>query len=346
MAEEQKKDIIKFLQSMAVQAFWHLVNRWYLLLFAVLLGAGYGYYKIRNVKPMYTASYTFVLSTDQAGRGNALAGLASQLGFDGLTSSPDNIFSGDNIIELFKSRKLIGSALLSEVDTATHETLLNYILRKQFANMYKKLGPLNNKPATYDKMRTSLYRMAISRVGSSFVVFKKDKKLIFYVISATNTDPDVAYYVAKNVLNETSRYFIDTRTKVSASGVQLLQHEADSLGDVLNRTFSSTAVMNDHTYNLNPSLTVQRSGSIFNQAKANAFAGAYTEVMRNLEVAKITLQKETPLYRIIDEPELPLSPTATNKRKYIIYASAIVAVLMGIILISIRFYKDIVLYFK
>jgi len=346
MEEIQKKNPGKFWKGISIEAFWYLIKRWYFLVMAVLLGGGYGYYKMHRVKPTYTASYTFVLSTDQTGRGNGLAGLASQLGFDGLTSSPDNIFSGDNIIELFKSRKLIGSALLSDIDETHHQTLLNYILQKQFANVYKRLGPFNNNPDTYDTTHTRIYRMLISRVGASFQVFKKDKKLIFYIISATNTDPGVAYYVAKNVLNETSQYFIETRTKVSANSVQLLKHEADSLGEVLSHTFSSTAAMNDRTYNLNPSITVQRSGSIFNQAKASAFAGAYTEVMRNLEIAKINLQKETPLYRIIDEPELPLYSVAPSKLRQIIYNAAAALILMVVILISIRFYKDFLLYFK
>jgi len=346
MTEVEKKDVAKFWQNIAIEAFVYLLKKWYFLVLALGIGAGYGYYKVHKVQPTYTASYTFVLSTDQTGRGNGLAGLASQLGFDGLTSSPDNIFSGDNIIELFKSRKLIGAALLSEVDTVSHETLLNYMLQRQFAKMYKKLGPFNKNPASYDTTRTRVYRMLISRVGASFQVFKKDKKLIFYIISATNTDSGVAYYVAKNVLSETSQYFIDTRTKVSANSVQLLKHEADSLGGVLSSTFSSTAAMNDRTYNLNPSRTVQRSSSIFNQAKATAFAGAYTEVMRNLEIAKINLQKETPLYRIIDEPELPLYAVAPSKFKQVIYLSLIALVLMGAALISIRFYKDILSYFK
>ena len=61
---------------------------------------------------------------------------------------------------------------------------------------------------------------------------------------------------------------------------------------------------------------VQRSGAFFNQAKAIALGSAYAEVMRNLELAKINLQKVTPLYRIIDEPELPLMAESKPTLKY------------------------------
>jgi hypothetical protein len=174
-----------------------------------------------------------------------------------------------------------------------------------------------------------LYRLIITRVSNSFIVFKKDKKLIIYLITSTSTDPDIAYYTSKQVLHETSQYFIETKTRVSATSVRLLQHEADSLAGVLSHTFSSTASMSDQTYNLNPAVSIQRSGMMFNQAKAAAFAAAYAEVMRNLEIAKINLQKETPLYRIIDDPELPLPAVRENVGKYIAISSALTFFLMA-----------------
>jgi hypothetical protein len=341
MAELQKQTGIKFGLEIAVDVFFYLLKRWYLLILAGAAGAIYGYYRMHQIKPVYTATYTFVLSTDPKGGNGGLAGLAAQLGVDGLTSSPDNIFAGDNIIELFKSRKLVGAALLSVADTSTQQSLLNYIAERKFTRVYKRLGPFGNNPALFNPAQTMLYRNIISRVAGSFMVFKKDKKLIFYIINANDTDPNIAYYTAKIVLDATSKYFIDTKTKVSANSVKLLQHEADSLGTILSNTFSSTASMNDRTYNLNPSITIQRSGSIFNQAKAAAFSGAYTEVMRNLEIAKINLQRETPLYRIIDEPELPLVAVSPNKLRYIIYISVASLFLMIALLVALRFKKDI-----
>ncbi|MEO8886357.1 MAG: hypothetical protein ABI367_09860 [Mucilaginibacter sp.] len=293
----------------------------------------------KPLKPMYSANFTFVLSTEQRGN-NGLAGLAAQLGFDATTGSTENIFSGDNIIEFFKSRSLIGAALMSEVDSVSHQTLLNYIAKNSYAKLYQQLGPFGSNPKTYSKLQLRLYRNIISYVSQSFTVFKKDKKLVFYIISARSTNPNMAYYIAKYMLDETSNYFITTKTKVTATSVELLKKEADSLGKVLQNTYSSSAAMLDRTYNLNPSVTVQRSSSQFNQAKANAFASAYSEVMRNLEVAKMNLQRETPLYRIIDEPELPLiAPVGQTLLSHIIGASVLGFFLMIVIIIGEYFYK-------
>jgi len=345
MVAIEKQTMVEFWKGKAIEVFFYLLKRWYLFVFAAGLGGAYGYYKMSKINPTYTATYSFVLSTDQRSGNGGLSGLASQLGFDA-ASSPDNIFAGDNILELFKSRKLIGSALLSVTDTTTHQSLLNLIVARQFANFYKRNGPLGNNPSKYSAEQTKVYRAVIGRAGASFQVFKKDKRLIIYTMSATNTDPQIAYYIAKNILNETARYFIDTKVKVSATSVSLLKHEADSLAGVLSKNFNSTAQMIDRTYNLNPAVTVQRSGTMFNQAKSSAYAAAYTEVMRNLEIAKINLQKETPLYRIIDEPELPLFAVSVDKRKYEVITSIIGVALMMVVIIAIGFYKDILLLLK
>lgn len=317
---------------------FHLLKKWYFLVLAAIIGAGIGFLRLRNRPPMYSATISFVLSTES--RPNmGISGLASQLGFDG-AGGADNIFSGDNIILLFKSRSLIGRALLFEADSAKHLTLLNLIASKQFEKQYKAIGPFGKDPRKFSPAQTRLYRMIISRAGASFNVFKRDKNHIIYLLTATSTDPDIAYYTSMLVLDETSRYFIETKTKVSATSVSLLQHEADSLATVLSHIYSSTASMNDQTYNLNPAISVQRSSMIFNQARANANAAAYTEVMRNLEVAKINLQKETPLYRIIDSPELPLPVIIERPLKPIIKLSAMAFLLMAGFLVARLLWKN------
>ena len=47
-------------------------------------------------------------------------------------------------------------------------------------------------------------------------------------------------------------------------------------------------------------------------------ATAYGEVVKNLEIAKINLQREQPLYQIIDEPEMPLKVKKASKTRYIL----------------------------
>ncbi len=93
----------------------------------------------------------------------------------------------------------------------------------------------------------------------------------------------------------------------------MLQNEADSLRNVLGDAITSAGSQTDKTFNLNLAYQVRRSGAQQSQVKGSALGEAYGEVLKNLEIAKITLQKETPLYQIIDEPTLPLVKEKTGK---------------------------------
>ena len=341
MAELKGQELFDFWKSKIFDALLFLFSKWQILLATVVLCAVIGYFTFKPQAPVYTADITFVLSTDQKSGGNAgLAGIAAQLGLDATTATNENIFSGENIIELFKSRQLIGLALMSTIDSSSKQNLLTYIAQHQYAKRYKKVGPFGPDPKRFNSAQLQLYRTIITYVGSSYLVYKKDKKLIFYLISAKSANPNIAYYIAKCMLKQTSDYFISTKTKVSATSVYLLQKEADSLGIVLRNILSNSASMLDRTYNLNPAITVQRSSSQFNQAKASAMSAAYTEVLRSLEMAKISLQKETPLYRIIDEPELPLiAPGVPGRLSHIIPAVALGLFLMLAALLTQYFNK-------
>jgi uncharacterized protein involved in exopolysaccharide biosynthesis len=305
--------------------FSYLLSKWYYLIIGLLVGAFWGYWINKDIKPTYSATISFVLSTESS-RGGGLSGIAAQLGLDAGTNGSDNIFSGDNIIELFKSQKVVRSALLKRVDTSTKQSLLNYIAVRQYAK-YKGILPFPPNSDAFTAKQQSLFRRIAHEVANSFTVYKQDKRLIFYNINATSTDKDIAYYVAKCMLNQTSAFFIETKTSAATKGLKLLQKEADSIASVLNGNIRSTASLADRTYNINPSLMVQRSGGQFNQAKAVALSTAYTEVMKNLELAKINVQKETPLFGIIDEPDLPLSPNDIH-----IYRRSLISAIGGLLI--------------
>ena len=75
-----------------------------------LIGFTYAYFQ----KPTYKAVLTFAMEEEKSGGGGlgGALGLASQFGID-LGSSGGGAFSGANLIELMKSRKLVEKTLLS-----------------------------------------------------------------------------------------------------------------------------------------------------------------------------------------------------------------------------------------
>src|SRR5690606_34019296 len=96
------------------RAWLYLGQNVWLILIPTFIGGCVGLGLALFKKPIYIASLTFVLEDGHSGGGlSQYAGLASLMGFD-ITGSGNGIFQGDNILELYKSRRMITETLLSK----------------------------------------------------------------------------------------------------------------------------------------------------------------------------------------------------------------------------------------
>ena len=337
------KDIIGLIKNL----FQYFLSKWYWLILAIALGAGFGYWKVYKIKPTYTASITFVLNTETTGGGGGarFSVLASQFGLDAGGGGSESVFSGDNIFELFKTRKIAEKALVAPVPEL-NGCLLSYMHKLQPDTPNYNLGSISANPEQLTVAQTAALRKHTGILSKSINVFKKDKKLSYYTITATGSDEIFTYYAAKTMLNETSEYFINTKLKVAKKNLELLMKEGDSLYALLGGTIAKTASIADETYNLNPSMIVKRAPAQLNGARLTALSGAYTEVLRQLEIAKITLQKETPLYQVIDEPIRPLPKSMPDIKGSMLW-NAIYGLVIAFIALTIkRFWSDIKMQFN
>ena len=323
--------------------FKFLIRKWWIVLVLAIGGGGYGYWKVKDIKPVYSATTSFVLTTESGGP--KLGGLASQFGLDLGGSSNDNVFSGDNIIELFKSSKILTKVLFHKLPEKKYETLINYIIEKRTPKEAAVVffPDSSNNLSIQENVRL---RGIIALVAKSFVVFKKDKKLSIYTISTSYEDEELAYLFDKIVVQETATYFAETKTQVSQRSLQVIQKQADSLYNLLSDLYGATGAATDRIYNLNPSLLSQRTPIQFQQAKLQALTTAYTEVMRNLQIAKITVQKEMPLFQIIDEPSYPLAVSKPNINSEIKNGGISGIVLSMIILLLLFLYFNYESFFR
>lgn len=291
----------------------YLLSKWILIgaigLTGGIIGFLYGYF----AKPTYTASLSFVLQSNN--NTGYLTGLASQFGID-LGVSTNDVFSGENIITLMNSQSIIKRILFREVPDSK-DVLANMIARdlemdKGWASneRTKNAFPFPTDANKLTPIQDSLVREMYKTVTEGFIhVSRPDKNASFYVVDATSKKELIAFYLAKYVVDETTKFYIETKTSVSKKNLGMLQKEADSLRILLSGAISSTASSYDKTYNLNPALQVERSSAQEGQLRVTALGTAYAEVLKNLEIAKMTLEKETPLYQVIDLPQMPLQAT-------------------------------------
>lgn len=308
--EEKEISFREFILKIS-EWFRFFLSKWLLIILFSGLCAGFGFLYAYTSTPKYSASESFVLSNQASGSTGGLMGLASQFGIN-MGGGETDVFSGSNIIALMKSGKMLKQVLFTKPEGK--ETLIN-ILCKQMKfdegwEAYERTkgafpfpDKLNNLTLVQDSLVRAVYNMVSEDMLS---VIKPEKDQNIYNVTTTSSNEKFSFYLTKYLVNETSAFYIETKTSAAKRNLSMLTREADSIRLALGGAIVSTGSATDLTFNLNPAYQVQRSGAQQSQVRAAALGEAYGEVLKNLELAKITLLKETPLYQIIDEPVLPL----------------------------------------
>jgi len=83
-------------------------------------------------------------------------------------------------------------------------------------------------------------------------------------------------------------------------------------------SITRVAAANDNTFNLNPALNVRCAPAARGQVDVQTNTAILTELVKQSELAKVTLRKETPLIQVIDKPILPLAKQRFGKIKGLI----------------------------
>jgi hypothetical protein len=295
-----------------------LFSKWLIILIVGIAGGVLGFLYAALSKPQYSAPLSFILANSDENNAN-LMGLASQFGIN-LGGTNEDAFKGNNIIALMKSRRMVQKALLMKPPGA-NESLLNIFCRDnklpetwEKNNRLGKIYPFPDSLSQLSSTQDSMFREIYDHVQKDNLdVSKPDKDQSIYSVTTTSPNQTFSFYLTEYIVDVTSTFYIETKTSLAKNNLAMLQREADSLRNLLGIAITSTASQTDYTFNLNPAYQVQRSASQKSQMQATVLGAAYGEVVKNLELAKITLQKQTPLYQIIDEPSLPLKMETKSK---------------------------------
>jgi len=343
------KDSITFrdITNQVIATFKYLFSKWLIILIAGIIGGAAGVLYAYLSKPSYSATLNFVLSSNTSSS-SSLMGLASQFGVN-LGNDNDDVFSGDNIITLMTSRRMVQQALFDKPQNI-NESLLNFYIRNEKLNegwqekdRTKNAYPYPDNPSKMTLVQDSLFKTIYDDLQKNVLdVSKPNDNESIYEVTTTSDNDTFSYYLTKYLVDATSSFYISTKTSTAKENLDMLLKEADSLRNVLGGAITSAGSQTDLTFNLNPAYQVQRSGAQQSQARAGALGQAYGQVLQNLEIAKITLQKETPLYQIVDEPTLPLTMDKPSKLVSLIVGGFLAGFLVCCFLIGKRFYRSLI----
>lgn len=306
-------------------AYLYIKTKWVIIVIVSVIGALSGLAFSVFKKPDYTATCTFVL--EEASKGGALgqyAGLASLAGIDlggALGGGGGGIFQGDNIIELYKSRLMIEKTLLSKVNINNKDILLidRYINSKHLRKKWKSYDDIdtinfNGDPAKFNRHQDSIISDLTRIFNKKYLaVAKPDKKLSIIQVVFISTDEIFAKEFTNKLVENVNEFYVQTKTKKSNQNVAVLQRQADSVRRILDSSISGVASAIDASPNPNPLLVSLRVPSQKKQIDVQASTAVYSEVVKNLEISKITLRQDKPLIQIIDSPILPLKDNHVGK---------------------------------
>jgi sulfopyruvate decarboxylase TPP-binding subunit len=340
------KDEVSFKDLLLIFKRWiaFLFTKWLFIVIVGIIGGVLGLLYALFAKPKYEAELVFVLSNGSSSSG--LAGLAGQFGIDLSSGSGTDAFQGDNIMELFKSRNIVKRALFRPLEGKS-DILINLLAREsKLAESWEKKerlrgsfpfkGGINEERGLQDSLFRELYEIVLKKY---LFIEKVDKKLNFYSVASKSSDETLSIELTRNLVNEAAAFYIETKTKTARANLKMMQHESDSLRYLLGNAINSTAFATDQTFNLNAALETSRTPVRKNQVQAEVLGTAYGEVVKNLEIAKITLQKETPLFQIIDYPEAPLKKIRKSKSIHLVLGGVVFSFLYMCFLLFREWYR-------
>lgn len=327
----------------------YLWSKWLIILIVGLLGGAIGLLVSILQKPTYVARLTFVLEDEKGGGMGNLGGLAAMAGIN-LGSGGGGIFQGDNILDLYNSRTMIRQALLSntpENDSLLIERYLGFTgIQEDWAQSEKNrhLAELNFKaaPEQFSLQHDSVMTDVIIRIQENHLrVNKPDRQKSLIEVIVKSESEGFSKDFTETLVGEVNEFYSRTRTKKAQDNLNILTHQVDSVRQELDAALAGVAVSMDANPNANPARRVLSVGSSRRQVDVQANQAILTELVKNQELAKVTLRNETPLIQVVDRPIFPLEMEYLGVIKGIVVGGLLGGILILGILISRRYYRDI-----
>lgn len=318
--------------------FKFILQNWLILLIVgILAGIGGIVYSIYQ-KPEYKSHLTFALDDGDNGNGiGSFLNLASQFGFN--IGSGKDIFAGDNILDIMKSRRMVEKVFLS-IDTFNNKpyTLIEYYL--EISGQRKSNSKIKNIHFKADQQRTYfsyqqdslLYKTYLGFSEKNIVAERPDRKLSIYEVSVSSPGEKFTKDFTDRLVAETNNFYTEIRTKKAKETLDILQKRMDAMKENLNSSIKNKATVQD--VNINPAFTEAQVPIQKQQTNIQVYGTAYAEMFKNLELARFQYLNEIPLMQIIDAANYPMEKIKSGKLKMAIlfafFAEMLALVIFGL----------------
>ena len=328
MKSELNNTSLKFYLSVLYDWFFYLWSNKKIIIIMGLFGSILGFTYSYINKPIYISKLSFALEEDS---GSALTGalaLAGSFGLDIGREGASGAFSGTNILDLISSRSVIEKALLKPDPTNLDNPLItrylnignNKLLKGKNTITFSINEDINSMGVEKDSITGIIYN---SLIMGDLNVEQENPKSSIMTITVKSKDQIFAREFAISLSNTVSELYVQTKSSKERKNLLIIEKQVDSVRNELNNSILNTAIENDKNFALNPALNINRIDFLKNQVDLQANTAILTELVKNLEIARASLRRKTPLIQVLDYPKIPLPKIYFRKLKGIIYGGVL-----------------------
>ena len=275
--EIQLKDIIFLIKDYIIE----LYNKKFKIIIFCFLIMGLVFFVSANKEPNYKAELTFVVEDDKVSNPiSSMSGIASQFGFDALVGGTST-FSQQNIMHLLKSRGVLSKTLLEEVK---FEDNYNQIIEHYISiyNLDEHWGDdIFLKNLDFDNSLGLIHDSIITIVFNEIISEKLN-------VEIENDETNIISMKASNTIK-----FLQSRADSVFLELESSERDYARTKDINQRIIKASGRLKE--------LQLMRNVEVLNTM--------YLEIIKNLEISKMTLLNQTPIIQVIDQPILPLRNT-------------------------------------
>lgn len=324
---------------------FYIYRKKYIILLFSLFCSAIGLSYVFFSEDTYNAELTFVVEADNGiPSSSALSGFANQFGID-FGSVEGSTFSNNNILQLLKSRVVVENALFQSAKVNGKDDLLieHYInindLRDEWSDnkMLNEFSFVNNNKSRLNDSITNVVWSQI--IEEDLVIDLLDVDATIIKLSYNCVDEDFAIKFVNALIKEMSKMYVQNRTARANNTLSFLQNRADSVERELAIAEQNYALVKDVNRRI-----IKASGRLKEirlLRNVEVLQAMYTEIIKNLEISKVTLLNQMPIINIIDTPKAPILKTQKSKKTTVLICFILGFFLSIIYFVFRKFIKDI-----
>ena len=306
------KEFINFLIALKSHVFYMSIS----ILFFII---SYNYL----IPPIYYAQTSFVLDNDNSDGMGELSSIASLAGINPSSFiDASSLFQIDNIQDLYRSDAMLKKTLLSQGVFNKKENLLI----NRLGEIEKKINKWNSNNITFDnhlnlnRAQDSIIKEAIKKIREkNLIVSKPSRKTTILNVSFNHKNEEFAKIFNEKLVTNVNDFYIKSKSFKTSLNLNILQKESDSIRLVLNNSIQILAALDEGLPNSNPLLKTLRTPYQKAMVDVQANTAIFQELVKQLELAKVSHRNSTPLIQVIDSPVFPLENSKWKLSETLLY---------------------------